>query len=76
MAKTIPQPPVTQEDLDALRAELRAEMAKIRREAATIRSFEDIWADTYPGYLASPSRPDLRVVTDESERLILKAARR
>jgi hypothetical protein len=45
--------PVTQEDLRSLAAELRAELDKVRRDAATIRLLEDIWRDTRPG-LAGP----------------------
>jgi len=45
--------------------DLGAQLEQYRRQACTIRSFEDIWADTYPGYLATgrqAANPHLRVV--------------
>ena len=34
-------------------AELAAKLEEYRRKACMVRSLEDIWQDTYPGYLAS-----------------------
>jgi hypothetical protein len=71
----IPEDPAIAE-LRAEVASLAAKLEQYRRQAATIRSFEDIWASTYPGYLASTprSRAALSLVTDQSV-AILEAAR-
>ena len=55
---------------------LAAELARYRTEQCRVRAFEDIWASSPPPPPPSRPRPDLRVVTDESCRLLLKAARR
>jgi hypothetical protein len=79
MTATLTQPPVTDAqritDLENRLTSLAALVDQYRREQCMVRSLEDIWAGTQPGYLAPRRRPDLRVVTGESCRQILEAAR-
>jgi hypothetical protein len=81
MAQTLAHPPLTPEDritdLENRLSSLAALVEQYRRQACTVRRFEEIWADTYPGYLASTprSRAALSLVTDQTV-AILEAARR